>query len=246
MTSMVAYVASRNPQSQTLRSVRLIQDAVSGNIDAKWTILTPNDTTILPSDGTASEFSTGVDHIELNGLDDSARVKKAIERCDYLILGSPTYGHNVSGDMKILMDRLTYWGHLFHLAGKPGMAMVSATTNGFLEVGELMERFMESLGIIIDETAYHTTFTPFDEAMADQTAAAIVRALNTLRDGVVPETSERQELAFQSYKRDYARRDGIGGNAACSTARRSMNTSKRGGSCRNPSTPNGRGTFHER
>mgnify|MGYP000314225376 CR=1 FL=1 len=122
--------------------------------------------------------------------------------------GSPTYGHNVSGDMKILMDRLTYWGHLFHLAGKPGMAMVSATTNGFLEVGELMERFMESLGIIIDETAYHTTFTPFDEAMADQTAAAIVRALNTLRDGVVPETSERQELAFQSYKRDYARRDG--------------------------------------
>ena len=88
------------------------------------------------------------------------------------------------------------------------MAMVSATTNGFLEVGELMERFMESLGIIIDETAYHTTFTPFDEAMANQTAAAIVRALNTLRDGVVPETSERQELAFQSYKRDYARRDG--------------------------------------
>lgn len=169
MTSMVAYVASRNPQSQTLRSVRLIQDAVSANIDAEWTILTPNDTTILPSDGTASEFSTGVDHIELNGLDDSARVKKAIERCDYLILGSPTYGHNVSGDMKILMDRLTYWGHLFHLAGKPGMAMVSATTNGFLEVGELMERFMESLGIIIDETAYHTTFTPFDEAMADQT-----------------------------------------------------------------------------
>ena len=208
MTSMVAYVASRNPQSQTLRSVRLIQDAVSANIDAEWTILTPNDTTILPSDGTASEFSTGVDHIELNGLDDSARVKKAIERCDYLILGSPTYGHNVSGDMKILMDRLTYWGHLFHLASKPGMAMVSATTNGFLEVGELMERFMESLGIIIDETAYHTTFTPFDEAMADQTAAAIVRALNTLRDGVVPETSERQELAFQSYKRDYARRDG--------------------------------------
>ena len=87
MTSMVAYVASRNPQSQTLRSVRLIQDAVSANIDAEWTILTPNDTTILPSDGTASEFSTGVDHIELNGLDDSARVKKAIERCDYLILG---------------------------------------------------------------------------------------------------------------------------------------------------------------
>ena len=112
---------------------------------------------------------------------------------------------------------------------------------------------MESLGIIIDETAYHTTFTPFDEAMADQTAAAIVRALNTLRDGVVPETSERQELA-NSNPTSVTTPDetvamqnrGIGGNAACSTARRSMNTSKRGGSCRNPSTPNGRGTFHER
>ena len=211
MTSMVAYVASRNPQSQTLRSVRLIQDAVSANIDAEWTILTPNDTTILPSDGTASEFSTGVDHIELNGLDDSARVKKAIERCDYLILGSPTYGHNVSGDMKILMDRLTYWGHLFHLAGKPGMAMVSATTNGFLEVGELMER------------------------MASCLKPAKGRSWHSNPTSV---TTPDETVAMQNR--------GIGGNAACSTARRSMNTSKRGGSCRNPSTPNGRGTFHER
>ena len=153
-------------------------------------------------------FFTGVDHVEMSGRDDSTRIKKSIEQCDYLILGSPTYGHNVSDDMKILMDRLTYWSHLFYLAGKPGMAIVSATTNGFLEVGELMERFMESLGVIIDETAYHTTFTPFDEVMADRIAAVIAQTLNESWGGAVSKTSEGQELAFQSYKRDCARRDG--------------------------------------
>lgn len=208
MTSIVAYVASRNPQSQTLRSINLIRQALHDICDAEWTILTPNDTTILPVDGTAREFFTGIDHVELSGMDDSARVKQLIERCNYLILGSPTYGHNVSGDMKNLMDRLTYWGHLFYLAGKPGMSMVSATTNGFFTVGELLERFMESLGIIIGETAYNTTFTPFDEPAARSVAEDIVHALENAHAGVVPEPSEGQELAFQSYKRDYSQRDG--------------------------------------
>ncbi|WP_288439420.1 flavodoxin family protein [uncultured Bifidobacterium sp.] len=207
MTHIVAYIGSRNPHSQTVRAVKQTKAALDRILPATWSILTPLDMTILPSDGTADEFYTGVDHIAESGDDDSSALKQLIETCDYLILGTPTYGHNVSGDMKILMDRLTYWAHLIRLSNKPGMAFVSATTNGFLEVGALMEQFMESLGVVIGETAYHTTAAPFDEAAAQNVAHRIAEVIANLHTQPVLTPSERQEQMFRAYRRMYRRRD---------------------------------------
>lgn len=206
MTHIVAYIGSRNPRSQTVRAVRQTKAALDRILPVTWSILTPHDMTILPSDGTADEFFTGVDHIAESGDDDSSTMKRLIETCDYLILGTPTYGHNVSGDMKILMDRLTYWTHLIRLSNKPGMAFVSATTNGFLEVGVLMEQFMESLGVVIGETAYHTTAAPFDETSAENVAHRISEVITNLRTQPVLTPSERQEQMFRAYRRMYRRR----------------------------------------
>jgi multimeric flavodoxin WrbA len=172
----------------------------------KAIILTPKNTKILPSDGTAQEFFTGVDRIALSGDDDSEEVKAMICKSDYLILGSPTYGHNVSGDMKILMDRLTYWGHLFYLANKPGMAFVSATTNGFLQVGTMLEEFLDALGVVHDETQYNTTTMPFDDEAAHLAAGIIWDSLH--RDPSTRVPNERQESVFQAYKMLYSSRNG--------------------------------------
>lgn len=127
-----------------------------------------------------------------------------IEHCDYLILGSPTYGHNVSGDMKIVMDRLCYWSHLFYLSGKPGMPLVSASTNGYLKVGDMLERFMDSLGIVRDPTAYNTYGMPFENNEAQGAARHILSAL-TSHEASMP--NGYQEELFRSYKRSYIRRD---------------------------------------
>lgn len=209
MYRIFAYCGSRNPQSRTLQAIVLIQQWLSSlqdSIDTQisWTICTPKDLRILPSDGTAREFSTGVDRQELLGIDDSGRLKTMIEHCDYLILGSPTYGHNVSGDMKIVMDRLCYWSHLFYLSGKPGMPLVSASTNGYLKVGDMLERFMDSLGIVRDPTAYNTYGMPFENNEAQGAARHILAAL-TSHEASVP--NGYQEELFRSYKRSYIRRD---------------------------------------
>lgn len=206
MTHIVAYIGFRNPRSRTVHAVRQTKAALDRILPATWSILTPLDMTILPSDGAAAEFFTGVDRIAESGNDDSSALKQLIESCDYLILGTPTYGHNVSGDMKILMDRLTYWGHLMRLSNKPGMAFVSATTNGFLEVGALMEQFMESLGVVIGKTAYHTTAAPFDETAAENVADHIAGVITDLHTQPVLTPSERQEQMFRAYRRMYRRR----------------------------------------
>lgn len=207
MVNIVAYVGSRNPMSSTLRSVKLTKQSLDSEFTADWTILTPNDIKILPVDGTGREFTEGIDYVEEARIDDSHRLKELFKSCDYLILGSPTYGHNVSGDMKIVMDRLTYWGHLFYLAPKPGMAFVSATTNGFLKVGSLLELFMENLGIVISPTVYNTTSTPFDQKKAIETANTILSAGKDGINGKMLEPSVRQEAAFQMLSSTYSRRD---------------------------------------
>lgn len=206
MFRILAYCGSRNPESRTLQAITLIREQLTDiAADAtQWTILTPQDLTILPSDGTAHEFFTGIDHIERSGKDDSGRIKRLMEGCDYLVLGSPTYGHNVSGDLKILMDRLTYWGHLFRLANKPGMAVVAASTNGFLKVGGMLEQFLDTLGVVHDPTVYTTFPDPLDARRARQTASRIWSALN--RADHVLHANERQEAMFQSYQRQYIER----------------------------------------
>lgn len=170
----------------------------------QWTILNPYNTTILPVDGTAKEFSTGVDAVEWECVDDSARVKRLFEICDYLILGSPTYQHNVSGDMKNIMDRLAYWGHLFHLAGKPGFAFVSATTNGFTNVGDMLEKFLEGLGVVTGKTVYDTTSSPFEYELAMKKASEIAEALHS---STIFTPNKDQEIAFQIYKSSFIHRD---------------------------------------
>jgi len=206
MPHIVAYVGSRNPESRTCQAITMVKGTLDGIMPVEWTILTPNDTVILPVDGTAREFHTGIDHVEMRGNDDSTRLKSLFEQCDYLILGSPTYGHNVSGDMKNLMDRLTYWGHLFHLANKPGRAFVSATTNGFLTVGGMLEQFMETLGIAVDDTTYNTTYDPFDEHQAKLLADDIATTLKNLPKHPAFNPSSGQEMMFNAYRQQFVRR----------------------------------------
>ena len=204
---IVAYVGSRNPESRTLQSVTILRNALDGIMPVDWTILTPNDTVILPVDGTAREFRTGIDHVEALGTDDSTSVKQLFEQCDYLILGSPTYGHNVSGDMKNLMDRLTYWGHLFHLANKPGRAFVSATTNGFLTVGGVLEQFMETLGVALDDTVYNTFYDVFDEHEAVSLAEDMADTLNDLSGHPAFTPSGAQETLFRGLRSQISHHD---------------------------------------
>lgn len=51
-------------------------------------------------------------------LDNMPEIKRKLLECDGLILASPVYAGTVSGDMKILIDRLSGWLHTMPLIGK--------------------------------------------------------------------------------------------------------------------------------
>jgi multimeric flavodoxin WrbA len=58
--------------------------------------------------------------------DDMGMLKEKMLNADFIILGSPNYVMNISGQTKTFFDRLLAWYHLFPLAGKTGVAVMSS------------------------------------------------------------------------------------------------------------------------
>lgn len=83
--------------------------------------------------GCCSCYSTGHCHIN----DDAEKLSLAISRSDGLVLGSPTYASNVSGYMKLMIDR----GHFVIeqlLTGKYCVTVATGENYGSINTGRIM------------------------------------------------------------------------------------------------------------
>lgn len=83
----------------------------------------------------------------LDKTDDMAMLKAKMLEADFIILGSPVYAHNVSGDMKKFIDRISNWTHLMKLAGKAGIIVSTTLSNGNMFVLDYLYKIMSYLGI---------------------------------------------------------------------------------------------------
>ncbi|MCF7926005.1 MAG: flavodoxin family protein [Candidatus Izimaplasma sp.] len=94
--------------------------------------------------------------------DDMQQIYEAINRCDVLILGSPTYFYNVSADMKKLIDRFyaynifdpndrSVWTSKFHIEGmKLGATISISEQNSYEDMGftpKALELSLKAIGV---------------------------------------------------------------------------------------------------
>ena len=80
-------------------------------------------------------------------IDDMPVLKQKLREADFIILGSPVYAHQVSGQMKTIIDRLSYWLHLMPLAGKPGIAISTTAGTGEMEILNYLIKMMLPMGL---------------------------------------------------------------------------------------------------
>ena len=83
----------------------------------------------------------------LDQQDNFNKIKEELEIADFIIMSSPVFMHNVNVSMKNFIDRLAYWSHLFHLRGKHGMVIASASNNGTDIVINYLEKILKYLGV---------------------------------------------------------------------------------------------------
>lgn len=161
MKNIFVYIGSQGGESSnTLRFTNLILDRVleltGKNVNIN--MYHPQNSHIKRCLGCTSCFNTGKCHLE--GEDDLNKIKEKMLASDFIILGTPIYGANISGDMKIFFDRITYWMHLMRLAGKPAMALTTSTGNGVQFTLNYLNTAMSFLGLKTVEKFNANIFSP--------------------------------------------------------------------------------------
>ncbi|WP_024832965.1 flavodoxin family protein [Ruminiclostridium josui] len=148
MKKIFAYVGSKQGHhSYTWQLTNIVLEQVSllgsGSIQYK----------IYSADEVKIEFCQGCKCCFIEGFcpydtsDAMESIKNEILQSDLILLASPVYAHNVSGHMKVFLDRITYWMHLFRLLGKLGVTISTSDSNGNEYVNGYLNKFMQYCGV---------------------------------------------------------------------------------------------------
>lgn len=150
MKKIFAYVGSgKDCNSYTFKLTKAILDKVVSSSHGKiqYTLLSPEKVNINFCVGCKCCFEKGF--CPLDSKDSMDFIKKELIKSDLIILASPVYSHNLTGHMKVFIDRLTYWMHIFRLAGKLGITISTSDSNGNEYVNQYLNKFMQYCGIYI-------------------------------------------------------------------------------------------------
>ena len=85
--------------------------------------------------------------------DDLYKLEEKILTSDILILASPVYFHYMTGELKMILDRLSWWAHTFRLQGKPVVVLSTCSTNGHNKVIEPLSECVTFMGGNVIATA---------------------------------------------------------------------------------------------
>jgi multimeric flavodoxin WrbA len=136
--------------------------------------------------------------------DDMGWLKKKMLGADFIIFGSPLRTGHMSGQMKTFFDRLASWYHIFGLAPKAGLTVV--TTGGSETEGlhDFMAMLMGCLGIKVVAGLDAVAFSPgrfLNPAQAEQSACDVAERILSYVTGEMPiESDDVMERCFQLVK----------------------------------------------
>ena len=148
MKKVFAYIGSQmREKSCTAALARRILEEAAKKLEGglEYEVVTPDQVTVLPCKGCCNCFRYC--ECPQDQLDDMAAIKEKMLAADFIIWGSPVYAHQVSGQTKIFIDRISYWFHLLQLAGKKGLVLSTTSGSGYREVLHYLSKLMYYTGM---------------------------------------------------------------------------------------------------
>ena len=94
-------------------------------------------------------FGTG--SCPLDDADDMGDLKRRMLEADIILFGTPVYLAEMSGAAKCVLDRISFWSHRLELAGKAGMALVTASNNHGPQVEQRLRELLQLMGLSMPE-----------------------------------------------------------------------------------------------
>lgn len=121
-----------------------LQEILMEKYDVFFSVYSWSDKSNLQfSDGSGKEFLTQKTLFS----DDMVEIEHELISSDIIILASPIYGGAINAQMKLFIDRISYWMHIYKLAGKYGIVISSSSSNANNRVNQYLEEVLSYLGI---------------------------------------------------------------------------------------------------
>ncbi|WP_067139624.1 flavodoxin family protein [Oceanivirga salmonicida] len=196
MKKILFILGSRNPKSKSLIFSKELSEILE-NSNMKTEIITPTEFNLLPVIN-GEMFLTGIDNCDNIENDNGNLIKRKLLEADFIIFSSPVYAHAVSSDMKLLIERISHWFHIFRLLGKRSISIVSTSNNGFIEVQEYLKYVMESLGMQVLESVVLLDDNTFNNISPRDIFNIIVDSFSQEYRPIVSKTTEKQFLYYKS------------------------------------------------
>lgn len=152
------YSASYRDNSNTQKIIKYIVENIEKKENVIWFNHTAENDKISQCKGCENCFRNG--NCLLDENDDMKKIKQEMLDADIIMLGSPVYSAMVSGNMKILIDRLSYYLHTLQLRGKIIVPVLSASGNSLLETNNYFKKIVESWGGIVPFSILFTVDAP--------------------------------------------------------------------------------------
>ncbi|ADY20439.1 flavodoxin family protein [Bacillus paranthracis] len=147
--------------------------------------------------GCKSCFSKGI--CPIDSKDSMNDIKQEMLDADIIILSTPVYANAVSGYTKNFIDRISYWTHLMHLAGKMCIVVITAQGNGVNETANYMYEIASFLGMTVIGIVYQSNMHKFN-SVDSQTRIIAARILTIINNGYEVQSNEFLEGKFKIYK----------------------------------------------
>ena len=143
MKILALHGSPRAIRSQTRKLASLVLEGAR-NAGAETEIIDLTECRIAPCTACESCTLTGTCVYQ----DDVSGILSRITGADGIVLGSPVYIDNVTGQMKVFVDRLADAIHYQVLTGKYGCAVATTYESGGNEVVEYLNHVLNYLGVI--------------------------------------------------------------------------------------------------
>ncbi|SFU96370.1 flavodoxin family protein [Butyrivibrio sp. INlla21] len=141
MKKIFVLIGSRQKKGNTAGFAKRITDRLDKEkFEVEYAF--PQDFNIAPCMGCSQCFvrTNCVNRDDLNLLHEK------ILESDLFIIASPVYMHYFTADLKLIIDKSSWWAHTFRLQGKPVVILSTCGTNGFDTVTKPLGEIMSYMG----------------------------------------------------------------------------------------------------
>lgn len=150
MKKIIALVGSQaGKNSKTRKLCEIFLEALKGSLETEieQEIITADNWKINSCRSCSRCFYEGACvQDQVDGMD---VLRAKLIKADCVIFASPVFAAAISGDMKVLIDRLSYWLHTMPLIGKTGIALSTASGNSGNTAINYMGWALETMGCCV-------------------------------------------------------------------------------------------------